>query len=118
MRVSCCRVKGEKSVLPDNRAHARIPTNLDGRLLTTGGRCNLYCTITDLSAGGARVRTRHGAYVPRRVFLLVTQTGEIVDCEQRWARENEVGLRFIDRPGKACRQALLDLLTSNRPSLS
>ena len=110
--------EGEMAVLPDNRAHVRVPTSLDGRLLTTNGRCNLYCNITDLSAGGARVRTRHGAYVPRRVFLLVIQTGEIVDCEQRWARENEVGLRFIDRPGKACRQALLDLLATSRSGVS
>ena len=94
-------------MLSDNRAHQRFATNLDGRLLAANGRCNLYCLITDLSEGGARVRTRHGVFVPDRVFLVVWKTGEVLDCEQRWARENELGLRFVDRPGKACRKALL-----------
>ena len=93
---------------PDNRAHARVATSLDGRLLSTDGRCNLFCTVIDLSDGGARVRTRHDVYVPARVYLLVMKTGDLFDCEQRWWRENEIGFRFLDRPGRACRKALMD----------
>ena len=97
----------EIAVGQDNRAHPRFETSLDGRLLSTGGGCNLPCTIADLSEGGARVRTRHGAFVPDHVFLLVNQTGDILECEQRWARDNEIGLLFVDRPGRACRKALI-----------
>ena len=96
-------------MISDNRAHPRVAANLHGRLLSTDGRCNLACTVTDLSEGGARVRTRHDAFVPDRVFLYVLQTGDVVDCEQRWSRDNELGLRFLDRPGRTCRQVLMDL---------
>jgi hypothetical protein len=93
-------------VTPNNRAHARVATNLSAHLLSTDGRCNLTCSVTDLSEHGARVKTRHDAFVPDRVFL----------CELRWSRDNELGLLFLDRPGRACRQVLMDHLRRRQPA--
>ena len=96
-----------KAVIQDSRAPPRIPTRLNGRLLSIDGRCNLHCIIAELSEAGARVTTADYDLVPNHVFLLVEETGDIFECEVRWLRANGVGCRFIDSPGRACRKALL-----------
>ena len=93
----------------NNRAHPRIATRLQARLLSVDGRCNLRCVITDLSEGGAGVSTSDYGLVPSHVFLMVDKTGEIFECEVRWRRGDGVGFRFIDSPGRACRKTLLEL---------
>jgi hypothetical protein len=96
-------------VSQDLRAHPRIATRLEGRLLSMDGRCNLRCVITDMSEGGARASTANCGLVPSRVFLLIEKTGDIFECESRWRGDEGVGLSFIDSPGRACRKTLLDL---------
>ena len=94
------------ALLADNRADPRLPVNLDGRLLSVDGRCNLFCVIADLSRSGARVRTRHGAFIPARVYLRIDKTGDVFDCDRRWSRGNEAGLQFIGQACLAVRRAL------------
>lgn len=96
-------------MIQDQRAHPRIATRLDGRLLSTDGRCNLRCTITDLSEGGARVTSANSDLVPERVFLLIASSGDIFECEVRWRRADGVGFSFVDSPGRAIRKTLLGL---------
>ncbi len=100
---------GSKAMMQDSRAHPRIPTRLMGRLLSIDGRCNVNCTITDLSEGGAGVTSAEYYLIPNRVFLLVEKSGDIFECEVRRCRADGVGLSFIDSPGRACRRALLEL---------
>ena len=95
--------------MQNQRAHPRITTRLDGRLLSMHGRCNLRCVITDLSEGGARVSSLDHDLVPGRVFLLIEKTGDIFECEVKWRRVDGVGFAFIDSPGRASRKALLEL---------
>ena len=101
-------------MLLEKREHRRYATNLDGRLLWIG-QCNLFCVVIDLSEAGARVRTRHGVYIPNRVFLWIKETGDVWDCNQKWSRDNELGLRFFGQAGGPKRMALLDMC---RPPVS
>ena len=96
-------------LLADKRGDPRIPVNLDGRLLSIDGRCNLFCVIADLSQSGARVRTRHGAFVPDRVYLRIDATGDVFDCDRRWARDNEAGLSLIGQANLSIRKVLAGL---------
>lgn len=75
--------------------------------MSADGRCNLNCTVTDLSEGGARVSTADYGLVPGHVFLVVEKTNDIYECEVRWRYADAVGVRFIDSPGRTCRKALL-----------
>jgi hypothetical protein len=96
-------------MLRDNRAHPRFAARLAGRLLSLDGRCNFECTILDASEGGARASTPEFGLIPTRVFLSLTKTGEIFECEVRWRRDGELGLRFIDSAAREDRKALLRL---------
>ena len=96
-------------MLENNRAHPRFPTKLHGRLLSLDGRCNYTCTITDVSESGARVGTPECEHVPDRVFLFLGKSGDVFECEVRWRRGDELGLRIIDSPARTNRKTLLAL---------
>jgi hypothetical protein len=93
----------------DNRAHPRIPTRLAGRLLSLDGRCNCRCIVADVSEGGARVRPHDYDLAPARVFLCLIDSGQFFECEVRWRRDGEIGLRFIDTVPSSVRRDLLKL---------
>ena len=93
----------------DNRAHPRFETRLKGRLLALDRRCNYNCTILDVSEGGARVCTEEFGLVPNRVFLFLAKSGDFFECEVRWRRQGEVGLRLIDGVHGAMKKTLVGL---------
>jgi hypothetical protein len=93
----------------DSRAHPRIQTRLTGRLLSQDGRYNCICTVADVSEGGARVRLHDYHLAPSRVFLFLAESGQFFECEVRWRRDGEVGLRFIDAVPSSVRRDLLKL---------
>jgi hypothetical protein len=96
-------------VLNDSRAHPRFKTRLAGRLLSLDGRCNYDCTITDVSEGGARAASHAVGLVPARIFLFVARTSDLFECEVRWRRDGEIGLRFIDAVPHSTRKVLIGL---------
>jgi hypothetical protein len=96
-------------VLDNNRAHPRFPARLDGRLLSLDGHCNFKCIIMDVSEGGARIKAADLQLIPGKAFLVVVQTGDIFECDIRWQRGDEIGLRFIDSARRSQRKALLKL---------
>jgi hypothetical protein len=98
-----------RAVVNENRAHPRFQARLKGRLLSLDGRCNYNCVVSDVSEGGARVSTAEFGLVPTRVFLLLVNSGDIFECDVRWRREGEIGLRFIDAVPCSMRKALLNL---------
>jgi hypothetical protein len=102
---------GSEPVTSEKRAHPRMPTVERGRLLSLDGRCNYDCAIVDVSEGGARIRVREIGLVPSRVYLYVTSSSEIFDCEVRWRGDGEVGLRFSDVVLSSTRRRLLALCT-------
>ena len=97
-------------MLSDSRAHPRQHSRLEGRLLTLDGRCNFRCIVVDVSEGGARV-SGVGALLPGKVFLFISKTSDMFECEIRWCKEHEIGLRFIDSAPRSQRKALLSLCT-------
>ena len=96
-------------MLNDNRAHPRFEARLKGRLLSLDGRCNYNCLVVDVSEGGARAATSEFGLVPNRVFLILATNSDMFDCDVRWRRDGEVGLRFIDIVSRSTRSALLRL---------
>ena len=94
--------------IPDieRRRHRRTSVLLRGRFRS--GHQIIECLITDLSAGGARIRPAEpiddaevGALETLRLGLI---PGEIV-----WKASDSFGLRFLDRPnriGDLIRQAM------------
>jgi hypothetical protein len=95
-------------VIIDNRSHPRLEARLKGRLLSLDGRCNYHCVVLDVSEGGARVATAEFGLIPNRVFLLATDI-DTFECEVRWRRDGQVGVRFIDSVPRSTRIALLRL---------
>ena len=93
----------------NNRAHPRFQTRLTGRLLSLDGRCNYTCAITDVSEGGAKVGTPEWRVIPDKIYLCVVKTGDVFECDVRWRRDGEIGMRIIDSPARASRRALLAL---------
>lgn len=91
------------------RAHPRFKVRLEGRLLSLDGMHNYDCTIEDLSEGGACVSTRYAVTLPARMFLFERQGGDTFECEVRWQRDRQVGLRFIDAATRSQRRTLLEL---------
>lgn len=101
--------KATTVITTNYRAHERFRTKVIGRLLSLDGRCNYTCTITDVSEGGARVSTPEWELVPDRLFLSVAKDGDIFECDVRWRRDGELGLRIIDSAARASRKTLLAL---------
>ena len=93
----------------DNRAHPRFATSQRGRLLSLDGRCNYNCVIADVSEGGARVRTGDFGLVPNRVYLSIGNGSEFFDCDVRWRRDGQLGLRFTDIVSSSTRKKLIAL---------
>ena len=93
----------------NNRAHPRFPARLDGRLLSLDGLCNFKCIVMDVSEGGARIKAADLQLIPGKAFLFVAKTGDIFECDIRWQRGDEIGLRFIDSATRSQRKALLNL---------
>jgi len=98
-----------RAVANDNRLHPRFEAHLKGRLLSLDGRCNYNCVVIDLSEGGARVSTAEFGLVPTKVFLVLSKSGDVLECDVRWRRDGQVGLRFIDAVPATTRKALLAL---------
>ena len=91
------------------RAEPRFAANLAGRLITLDGRCNISCTVSDVSASGARLTAMSFADVPERVFLLVKENGDMFECQVRWRQADQMGVSFVDLPRQSVRRTLLSL---------
>ncbi len=93
----------------EKRAHPRFETRVNGRLLSLDGRCNFDCTIIDISEGGVRAMTDKFGLLPNRVFLFMASSGDFRECNVRWRRDGEAGLRFVDVVSHSMRKELLRL---------
>ena len=81
----------------------------EGDFLSLDGRCNYNCVIADVSEGGARVRTGDFGLVPNRVYLSIGNGSEFFDCDVRWRRDGQIGLRFTDIVSSSTRKKLIAL---------
>ncbi len=58
----------------------------------------IACTVRDLSATGARLRTESSLNIPDTFELIIDVDGLEANCEVMWRKGNEVGARFLGAP--------------------
>lgn len=83
---------------------------LKGAIVAFNNRhCTVACTVRDISATGARLRSDGSINIPDTFELLIELDGVEADCEVVWRKGNEVGVRFKGAPRRTIpkrRQAL------------
>lgn len=83
-------------------------------------RLTVACSVRDLSAVGARLRSDGSVAIPDTFELLIDTDGLEADCQVVWRKGNEVGVRFLREPriGAAKRvQVITPLVPAATPSL-
>lgn len=72
---------------------------LKGALAAYSSRhCSIPCTVRDISATGARIRSEGTLNIPDTFELIVEIDGTEADCEVVWRKGNEIGVRFVGAP--------------------
>ena len=55
------------------------------------------CTVSDISAGGARVTLDRTGPLPQEFTLCLTDNGNVYrECKVAWRRESVIGVQFVD----------------------
>jgi hypothetical protein len=55
------------------------------------------CTVSDISAGGARVTLDRTGPLPQAFTLCLTNNGNVYrECKVAWRRESVIGVQFVD----------------------
>jgi len=54
----------------------------------------VFCTVRDLSEGGAKVTADDPDNVPKQLWLLISGHESIYECDVVWEQKNEFGLKF------------------------
>ncbi len=55
------------------------------------------CTVSDISAGGARVTLDRTGPLPQKFTLCLTDNGNVYrECKVVWRRESVIGVQFVD----------------------
>jgi hypothetical protein len=93
--------------LMEKRSQAGHEDRSAGELIWDGGAQRHSCTISDISIDGARVDTRFFVYVPERLFLLESDTGNLFECRVRWQQSAQMDVSFIDIGSQSLRRALM-----------
>lgn len=88
----------------EKRRFGRRETNFAG-WIRIADRPSQYCTVRDISVGGAFIECEYPSLLPFRFMLEIPATGTIYDCEARHRRDNGLGVEFRrmtmhDRSGK------------------
>ena len=78
----------------ENRAAPRKRVVLPGRIVLAGGGA-LDCRVRDLSDTGARLKVGDVGGLPTSFSLEVLSNGSRRQAEMVWARDFEIGVRFI-----------------------
>lgn len=84
----------QKAPAPTNRREARKRTLMSGRIVHQDGAASLDCTILDLSASGARIRTAHGHTLPSHFHLINMRDRTAHEANVVWQKDQFAGLRF------------------------
>lgn len=82
----------------------RKQTTLPGVITFRGTRLELACTISDLSAAGARLYLPPQSLrligtleqLPDRLMLALRADRQTVPCDVRWRLTSSLGVRFLD----------------------
>lgn len=80
--------------------------------------CSIACTVRDISATGARIRTDGSVSIPDTFELIIDLDGFEVDCEVVWRKDRDLGVRFLGAPHRVAprRHQSIAVTTPERPS--
>ena len=94
----------------DRRKHQRHTINRLAKFQTVGGGLPRECTITDISASGARLFVAD-VEVPDKFYLLISGD-KIVreECQIAWRLGGEVGVTFVTQQRNKDRAELMNRL--------
>src|SRR5260370_41254338 len=107
--MSASRLLARRLAMQESRAHSRFATRLEGRIVSLDGNSNLKCMILDLSQGGARLDTGSYGRIADGHFLFLVKSMDVFECRVKWQRGGQVGVQFVDCPGRSQRKAVLSL---------
>lgn len=106
---------------PSERRRLLRQRVLKGALVAYSDRyCTLPCTVRDISAEGARLRSPNAAAVPDRFELIIELDGLEANCEVVWRKDEDIGVRFLGAPRKVKprRDQVISVhVPSHRPTL-
>jgi len=97
----------------DRRKEARHAADRDGVVFNGEFKLIGIVTIINMSLGGAKLKLQKlfGKSVPRTIFLVELGSEIVYQCELRWQRDDNLGLRVVDVLfGSARRRRFLDQL--------
>jgi hypothetical protein len=94
--------------MQDQRAFPRHRVEIPGKLISPHSPFSVDCRVANLSQDGALVTASLEAALPKRLYLWQAETGTLFQCEVRWQRQREIGLRFVDVAGRPWRAALIE----------
>jgi len=82
------------------RKHSRKTINAAGYLYTDEGWPIGECIVRDVSAGGAKFAHKITDELPDQLVLALSKDGHVRrSCQVIWRRDDQVGVRFVQRGG-------------------
>lgn len=86
--------KHESMLLVDRRFSDRHAVDLEALSLFRAAEEALGCQVLDISESGAKLCLDGVDIVPERFKLFVPETGFLYECETKWRKPPEIGVRF------------------------
>ena len=109
-----------KDAQSDARQASRRRVLKAGIAASNDRRLTIACTVRDVSATGARLRTDGSLQLADTFDLIIELDGLEASCQVVWRKGNEVGVRFLGAPRivTARRVQVIDpVLPTKAPSL-
>ena len=80
------------------RRTTRRNVNQYARILLSNGSMASFCTMMDVSAGGAKLRLNDTIEMPQEFILVLSRSGAVRRrCRMVWQRGDVIGVRFITK---------------------
>jgi hypothetical protein len=92
-----------KETQNDGRTSPRRRVLKAGIAASNDRHITVACTVRDVSATGARLRTESSLNIPDTFELIIDVDGLEANCEVVWRKGNEVGARFLGAPRQGLR---------------
>lgn len=78
----------------DSRTSQRRRTLKGGKIVVNNGFSTFDCVIRNLSDTGAKLAVASQIGIPE-LFQLALEDGRRLQCEVKWRRDGEIGVKFI-----------------------
>ncbi len=101
----------------DARQASRRRVLKSGIVASNERRLTVSCSVRDVSAVGARLRSEGSVGIPDTFELIIETDGLEADCQVVWRKANEVGVKFLSGP-RQCAAKRVQVITPLVPTLA